>query len=210
MIAALLTDLLKKDSFSWCTTADEVFAALKSAMTTTPVLSLPDFNKPFCVETDACDVGIGVVLIQEAYPIVFFSRKLGLQRRTASTYHKELFAIVEAVQKWRQYLLGREFVIRSDQKSLKELLQQVVQTPDQQLYVRKLMGYKFRIEYKKGITNKEADALSRREEAESSRRTLPRLPKQRRAWMARCWQLRLAHFRECRRYCARRQSPCQN
>lgn len=60
----------------------------------------------------------------------------------ASSDHKELFANVEAVQKWRQYLLGREFIIRSDQKSLKELLQQVVQTPDQQLYVRKLMGYK--------------------------------------------------------------------
>lgn len=42
---------------------------------------------------------------------------------------------MEAVQKWRQYLLGRELVIRSDQKGLKELLQQVVQTPDQQLYV---------------------------------------------------------------------------
>lgn len=70
---------------------------------------------------------------------------------------------MEAVQKWRQYLLGREFVIRSDQKSLRELLQQIVQTPDQQLYVRKLMGYKFVIEYKKGSSNRVADALSRRE-----------------------------------------------
>ena len=71
---------------------------------------------------------------------------------------------MEAVQKWCHYLLGREFVIRSDQKSLKKLLQQGVQTPDQQLYVWKLMGYKFSIEYKKGSSNKAADALSRREE----------------------------------------------
>lgn len=70
---------------------------------------------------------------------------------------------MEAVHKWRQYLLGREFVIRSDQKSLKELLLQVIQTPDQQLYVRKLMVYKFRIEYKTGASNKVADALSRRD-----------------------------------------------
>ncbi|VFR01482.1 unnamed protein product [Cuscuta campestris] len=93
-----------------------------------------------------------------------YSRKLGPRRRAASTYHKELYAIVEAVQKWRQYLLGREFVIRSDQRSLKELLSQVIQTPDQQFYIRKLMGYTFRIEYKSGSSNKAADALSRRKE----------------------------------------------
>ncbi|VFQ96450.1 unnamed protein product [Cuscuta campestris] len=72
--------------------------------------------------------------------------------------------LTPAVQKWRQYLLGREFVIRSDQRSLKELLLQVVQTLDQQFYIRKLMGYKFRIEYKTGASNRAADALSRRED----------------------------------------------
>ena len=67
------------------------------------------------------------------------------------------------MQKWGQYLLGREFVIRSDQKSLKELLQQIIQTPDQQFYARKLIGYKFRIEYKTGASNRVADTLSRRD-----------------------------------------------
>lgn len=95
--------------------------------------------------------------------MAFFSKKLGPKRRVSSTYHKELYAIVEAVQKWRQYLLGREFVIRSDQKSLNELLQQIIQTPDRQFYARKLMGYKFRIEYKTGASNRVADALSRRD-----------------------------------------------
>lgn len=126
---------------------------------------MPNFDRQFCVETDASDLGIGAVLLQDSHPIAYFSKKLGPRRRVASTYHKELYAIVEAVQKWRQYLLGREFVIRSDQKSLKELLQQVVQTLDQQLYVMKLMGYKFRIEYKKGSSNRAADALSRRVES---------------------------------------------
>ncbi|XP_047978667.1 uncharacterized protein LOC125220549 [Salvia hispanica] len=168
MIAAPLTDLLKKEAFAWSLVAEEAFTALKGAMTTTPVLSLPDFDKQFCIETDASDVGIGAVLLQDKHPIAFYSKKLGPQRRVASTYHKELYAIVEAVQKWRQYLLGRDFIIRCDQKSLKDLLQQVVQTPDQHLYVRKLMGYRFTIEYKKGSTNKVADALSRREDSGDS------------------------------------------
>ncbi|XP_057786354.1 uncharacterized protein LOC131003815 [Salvia miltiorrhiza] len=166
MIATPLTDLLKKEAFVWSSEAEQAFQALKSAMTSAPILRLPDFSKTFYVETDASDFGVGAVLLQEAHPIAFFSKKLGPRRRVTSTYHKELYAIVEAVQKWRQYLLGSEFVIRSDQKSLRELLQQVIQTPDQQLYIRKLMGYKFRIEYKSGATNKVADALSRRDEAE--------------------------------------------
>ncbi|VFQ89359.1 unnamed protein product [Cuscuta campestris] len=147
---------------------EDSFQRLKLAMTTAPVLRLPDFTQPFYLETDASDTGIGAVLLQRGHPIAFFSKKLGPWRRTASTYHKELYAIVEAVQKWRQYLLGREFVIRSDQRSLKELLLQVNQTPDQQFYIRKLMGFKFRIEYKTGASNKAADALSRREAEEDS------------------------------------------
>ncbi|XP_047979333.1 uncharacterized protein LOC125221252 [Salvia hispanica] len=168
MVAAPLTDLLKKEAFVWSDGAETAFVTLKKAMTSAPVLRLPDFELQFCVETDASDVGIGAVLMQKNHPVAFFSKKLGPRRRVASTYHKELYAIVEAVQKWRQYLLGREFVIRTDQKSLKELLQQVIQTPDQQLYVRKLMGYRFVIEYKRGITNKAADALSRQHESEGT------------------------------------------
>ncbi|XP_042008969.1 uncharacterized protein LOC121757502 [Salvia splendens] len=158
-----LTDLLKKDAFQWSPVAADSFEALKTAITSAPVLRLPDFSKPFYLETNASDFGIRAVLLQDDQPFTFFSKKLGPRRRVTSTYHKELYAIVEAVQKWRQYLLGREFVIRSDQKNLKELLQQVIQTPDQHFYARKLMGYKFRIEYKTGASNRVADALSRRD-----------------------------------------------
>ena len=69
---------------------------------------------------------------------------------------------MEAVAKWRKYLLGKHFIICTDQKSLKELLTQVIQTPNQQQYLCKLMGYQFSIEYKAGSENSVADALSRR------------------------------------------------
>lgn len=72
------------------------------------------------------------------------------------------------MDKWRQYLLAREIVIRTDQKNIRELLQQTIFTPDQQAHVRKLLGFNFRIEYKVGSANKVADALSRREEDEKS------------------------------------------
>ena len=67
-----------------------------------------------------------------------------------SAYLRELRVVVEAVTKWRQYLLGQQFLIRTDHKSLKELLTQVIQTPEQQEVLRKLVGFNFAIEYKPG------------------------------------------------------------
>lgn len=89
------------------------------------------------------------------------AKKLDPRLQGSSAYKRELHAMVEAIQKWRQYLLGQFFIVRTDHKSLKEILKQVVQTPDQQFYVHKLMGYNFEVHYKPGSSNKVADALSR-------------------------------------------------
>ena len=73
--------------------------------------------------------------------------------KKASAYVRELYAVVEAVWKWRQYLLGSHFIIKIDHRSLKELLTQVIQTPEQQKYLTKLLGYDYTIVYKKGVDN---------------------------------------------------------
>lgn len=99
-------------------------------MSTTTVLVLPNFEEDFVLETDASNFGIGVVLLQKEQHVAYFSKKLSLRMQQASTYVRELYAITEAVKKWRQYLLGRIFLIRMDQKSLKALLDQVIQTPE--------------------------------------------------------------------------------
>lgn len=163
-IADPLTDLLCKDAFCWTDTTTLAFETLKKIMMSTPVLRLPDFALTFVLEMDASNVGIEAVLIQEGRPITYFSKKMGIQIRTKSAYIKELYTITEAVKKWWQYLLGRFFIILTDHYSLKELLQQVIQTPEQQYYVHKLLRYTFSIEYKFGSSNKAADALLRREE----------------------------------------------
>lgn len=166
-IAAPLTDLLKKEAFKWNDAAAAAFEELKRAMTRAPVLRLLSFDLPFVIESDASGTGIRAVLMQEEKPVAYFSKKIGPKMLHSSTYNKELYAITEAVQKWRQYLLGRSFIIRTDQKSIKELLQQTILTTEQQNHVRKLLGYDFTIEYKMGSANKVADALSRREEDET-------------------------------------------
>lgn len=162
IIAAPLTDLLRSTKFLWNQEAEQSFTTLKDKMITTPVLILPDFTKPFIVETDASAIAIGVVLSQEGHPIAFFSKKMCGRMQTASVYVREMFAITESVKKWRQYLIRRHFHIFTDQKSLKNLLAQTFQTPEQQKWASKLQGFSFDISYKPGKANLVADALSRK------------------------------------------------
>jgi hypothetical protein len=160
-ISAPLTALLKKEAFRRTEAAEEAFARLKHAMTTTPVLALPDFTKLFVIESDASGVGIGAVLMQEGQPLAFTSKALSPLHLSMSVYDKEMLTIVHAVTKWRPYLIGRRFQIRTDHRSLKYLLEQRISSMEQQKRVTKLLGYDYEIVYKKGAENLAADALSR-------------------------------------------------
>uniref|UniRef100_A0A0A9D1W1 Reverse transcriptase domain-containing protein n=1 Tax=Arundo donax TaxID=35708 RepID=A0A0A9D1W1_ARUDO len=157
-----LTDLLKKNCiFHWSQVEQQAFNAIKQALTSAPVLKLPDFSKEFVIETDASAVGIGAVLMQGGHPLAFLSKVLGPKNQGLSTYEKECLAVLLAVDKWRAYLQHAEFAIQTDQKSLTQLVDNKLITPMQQKAFVKLMGLQFRIHYKKGIDNKVADALSR-------------------------------------------------
>lgn len=83
-----------------------------------------------------------------------------------SIYENELISICYAVLKWRPYLLGRHFIVRSDQQSLRFLTQQREVNTDYQKWVTKLLGFDFEIQYKAGTTNRVADALSRKQVGE--------------------------------------------
>jgi hypothetical protein len=163
VICKPLTNLLRKNiPFVWSPQVDDAFLTLKHALVNAPVLALPDFSKEFVLETDACATGVGAVLMQQGHPLAFLSKALGMKNQTMSIYDKECLAILLALDKWKTYLQHRQFTIHTDQRSLIHLGEHKFNTPMQQKAFFKLLGFQYRILYKKGVTNKAANALSRR------------------------------------------------
>jgi hypothetical protein len=128
LIAAPLTALLKQEAFWWTAEATAAFDALKTALTTAPVLQLHNFTERFVVDCDASGSGFDAVLHQDRGPIAFFSRPVAPQHAKLAAYERELIGLVKAVRHWRAYLWTSEFIVRTDHFSLKHLLDQRLST----------------------------------------------------------------------------------
>ena len=116
--------------------------------------------------TDASKVGVGAVLSQvdnfgREKPIYYASRSLNGAERNYSTIERELLGIVYAVEKFRYYLFGKEFIISTDHNPLTYLNNLTLTSARLTRWSLKIAEYVFKKNYKKGILNNNADALSR-------------------------------------------------
>lgn len=161
LLAKPFTVLLQQKTLQWPPSAQEAFEKLKTAMSSTPVLGIPDFSRPFFVETDASDLGIGDVLLQDNHPIAYLSKALGIRNQKLSAYEKEFMVIMLAVDRWRPYLSRGPFTIKTDHRSLCNLTDQQLTSDLQRKAMTKLVGLQFTIKCKHGPDNVVADALSR-------------------------------------------------
>ena len=166
--AAPLTELVKKNKpnvVSWGETQQRAFESLKLKLSTAPVLVIPDCNKTMFVQTDASDVGLGAVLLQEhegvLHPVKFLSRKLKEAEKHYSTIEKEGLAIVWAIEKLAIYLYGVEFVLLTDHKPLTFMKQTKMRNARVMRWSLFLQDWSFTIKSIKGVDNLMADYLSR-------------------------------------------------
>ena len=88
--------------------------------------------------------------MQDEHPIAFESRKLNKREQLKSTYDKEMLAIMQALAKWRKYLLGSKFMIHTDHNSLQYLLQKKMLSTEQQKWIEKMAAFDMEIIHKKG------------------------------------------------------------
>ena len=166
--AVPLTDLTKNGQptqVNWGDAQEKAFTTLKHLLTSQPILKLPDMEKLFILRTDASDVGIGAVLLQETdeqlFPVVYASKKLLDRERRYSTIERECLAIVWAIQKFANYLYGKDFIIQTDHQPLVFLNEAKFVNGRIMRWTLFLQSYRFRMESIKGTDNVGADSLSR-------------------------------------------------
>ena len=166
-IAAPLHALTKKGArFLWTPECQTAFEKLKSTLTSADVLALPRDEGMFVLDCDASDKAIGAVLSQiqdgEERPICYASQLYDKHQKNYNVTRKELLALVTFVKKFRQYLLGAPFLIRTDHAALQWLKRTPEPIGQQARWLEILEEFDFRIEHRPGTKHSNADALSRR------------------------------------------------
>ncbi|KAK3703603.1 hypothetical protein QZH41_019157, partial [Actinostola sp. cb2023] len=152
----------------WNSNCQKAFDTLKEKLTSPPVLGYVDFSKPFVVETDASNEGLGAVLSQDQdgqrRVIAYASRRLASTERNPTNYSSmklELLALKWAVtEKFRSYLLGSKFVVYTDNNPLKYLNTAKLGALEQR-WAAQLALFDFTITFRSGKSNANADGLSR-------------------------------------------------
>jgi hypothetical protein len=124
-ISMSVTELLAKgNTFEWTPRRETSFQELKKRLTTTPVLTMPDKEKPFSIYCDASVQGFGCVLMQDSHVVAYASRQLRKHEEKYPTHDLELAAVVHALKIWRHYIIGKRCEVYSDHKSLKYIFTQ--------------------------------------------------------------------------------------
>ena len=157
----------KKTYIEWTDIADSAFETLKTMCVNTPILAYPDYQLPFTLHTDSSTDGLGAVLYQKQdgkqRVIAYASRSVSKAESNYPAHKLEFLALKWAVcEKFHEYLYGtKPFEVFTDNNPLTYVLTSAKLDACGQRWVAKLANYNFSIKYRCGVSNTEADALSR-------------------------------------------------
>jgi hypothetical protein len=167
-VIAPLTGLVSKcmpKILNWTGIHEACFTRLKELISSKPILQVPDFARPFILQVDASDTGIGGALLQrydtELRPVAFTSRKLLPRERCYAIMEKECLAVVHSVKKFHVYLFGKQFLLQTDHLPLVCMNKNKVANDRIMRWALILQPYSMQIEYIRGRDNVFADFMSR-------------------------------------------------
>ena len=162
-----INELRQKDKqFKWTDECQKAFQSLVDELTNKPLVQPYSLDNEVTLTTDASEKTIGGVLTQNGHPVIYISRNLSKSEQKYSNIEREGLAVVFAVTRLKQYLLGRKFTLRTDHKPL-----QYIFNPNSQIpkvvsarlarWAITLMAYDYEVQYTPGQEIGHADAMSR-------------------------------------------------
>jgi hypothetical protein len=153
-------DMAHLPEVPWSAECEASFQALKTALTTAPVLKLPEYDKPFEIIVDASVHGIGAVLMQDGHPVAYESRKFSPAEYNYDTGEQEMAAVVHALQHFRCYVGTNRFRLVTDHEPLTFFKSQALLSRKHARWHDFLTGFDFEFVHVPGRINV-ADPLSR-------------------------------------------------
>jgi transposase InsO family protein len=165
LVEPLVALLRKGTKFKWGEAQETAFRDIKEAMRQDLLLAHPDFSKPFILRTDASKVGMGACLSQITkkgeHIIACRSKTFKSAQRSYSTVAREAFALVWALDKFRDYLDGQEFVLETDHRALTWLHKFRNSSQHLMSWALRVQAWSPNIQYIQGKRNTFSDWLSR-------------------------------------------------
>ncbi|CAG5130268.1 unnamed protein product, partial [Candidula unifasciata] len=167
-MTAALSSLVKKGlptKIAWTPQLEQILTNIKTTFSKSPILKLPDLEKPFILQCNASGYSISCILLQEheniLLPVLYSSRKLSEAEKRYTTVELEALSLVVGVTKFAKYLLGRKFIVQTDNKPLTVFKEGTPKNHRIYRWSLLLQNYSFELVHISGINNALADILSR-------------------------------------------------
>ncbi|XP_071052109.1 uncharacterized protein [Onthophagus taurus] len=156
----------KDNDWHWEEEQERAFQSVKDELAKRPILTLYDSNADFEIHTDASKIGLAGILFQSKpnevmKPVSYFSRQTSELEQKFHSYELEALAVVESLERFRVYVLGRKFKVVTDCNSLKMMMKKKDITPRIGRWILKLQEYDFEVEHRIGTLMAHVDVLSR-------------------------------------------------
>ena len=168
-----ITALLKKGvAFDFTSILKDTVRALLAELAAPPILVFPDWDavidtsRPFRLHCDASTAGLGATLEQEQpggsiHPIVYISRATLDNEQNWTSMELKAGCVVWGIRRLRRYLFGVYFLVFTDHQCLQQICKIGETEPRIQHWMEFLSAYNFRLSYRRGQENANADFLSR-------------------------------------------------
>lgn len=152
--------------WKWGQEQEDAYNKLLELLSSSPILKLPDYSRPFIVKADTSQLAWGAALVQvydgQEFPVSFASGNLNVHQREWPTWKRECFGVIQAINHWKHYLLGTHFTIVTDHQSLLSILDLSKKHPPIIIgWVINLSMYDYDIVHRPGKFLVIEDALSR-------------------------------------------------